>query len=228
MGQDLLTIGRVHPESTVTWRRRYRHRDPNFHLSRFEASVISRAPKDIAHVHQSDLHWVQGIGPLRLALMARPRGGEWLEDEVAGWCRESIDVVVSLLESHEVRDLELQEQPAICRRRGIEFLPFPIKDRGVPASENELIELVVALLGHLGEGRSVAVHCRAGIGRTGLVAGCLLHLLGIASQDIFPLLSRSRGTSMPDTDVQSAWVERFSKRHSGRVGSSADQAARRR
>ncbi|MBX3628101.1 MAG: dual specificity protein phosphatase family protein [Rhizobacter sp.] len=156
-----------------------------------------------------DLHWVQGIEPHKLALMPRPRGGEWLEEEVTGWCRESVKVVVSLLESHEVRELELNAQSIICKQRGIEFLHFPIKDRGVPASEAKLLELVHVLHGRLQQGQAVAVHCRAGIGRTGLVAGCLLHLLGIPGQDIFHLLSRSRGVAMPDTNAQAEWVEKF-------------------
>jgi protein-tyrosine phosphatase len=158
---------------------------------------------------QPDLYWVRDLAPYRLALMPRPRGGDWLDDEVAGWRRESIDVVVSLLESHEVRELQLQKQAAACEQNGIEFLSFPIVDRGVPASHAGLVPLVTSLHSHLLQGHAVAIHCRAGIGRTGLVAGCLLHLLGTPGQEIFPLLSRSRGVAMPDTDAQAEWAAQF-------------------
>lgn len=160
---------------------------------------------------QPELHWVRGIEPHRIALMPRPRGGECLEDEVAGWSAASIQVVVSLLEAHEVRELELRAQPALCQQRGIEFLHFPMADRGVPASEARLRELVGGLHERLQQGQAIAVHCRAGIGRTGLVAGCLLHLLGVPNRDIFHLLSRSRGVAMPDTNAQVEWVERFAR-----------------
>ena len=156
-------------------------------------------------MNRPELHWVQGIDPHRLALMPRPRGGEWLADEVASWHGASVNTVVSLLEAREVRELDLDEQPVLCRHQGIEFLQFPITDRGVPASDARLLELVSALHDRLQQGRSVAIHCRAGIGRTGLVAACLLHLLGVPGRDVFHLLSRSRGVAVPDTQAQAEW-----------------------
>ena len=36
----------------------------------------------------SDLYWVESPTPGRLAVFARPRGGDWLPDEVAGWLKE--------------------------------------------------------------------------------------------------------------------------------------------
>jgi protein-tyrosine phosphatase len=165
---------------------------------------------------QTDLHWVQGIGPHRLALMPRPRGGEWLEDEIAGWCEASVNVVVSLLEAHEIRELGLHAQPQLCERSGIEFLHLPIADRGVPPARAPLLALVNTLHSRLQQGQAVAVHCRAGIGRTGLVAGCLLHLLGVHERDIFHLLSRSRGVAMPDTSAQADWVEQFCRSQNAR------------
>jgi hypothetical protein len=34
----------------------------------------------------------------RLAIVPRPRAGDWLDDEIAAWRAEGIDLVVSLLE----------------------------------------------------------------------------------------------------------------------------------
>jgi protein-tyrosine phosphatase len=158
------------------------------------------------------IHWVQGLAPHRLGLMARPRGGEDLRAEVEAWQRAGVDVVASLLEAAEVRELGLREQPALCVAHGLEFRSFPIADRGTPRSAGDLAAFVDGLLASLLAGKAVVVHCRAGIGRTGLVAGCLVHRLGVPARDVFHVLSRSRGLSMPDTAEQIEWFEHHASR----------------
>jgi len=172
---------------------------------------------------QPELYWVRGTEPARLALMPRPRGGNWLVDEAAGWQRASINTVVSLLERHEVRELELQAEEAVCQAIGIEFLQFPIADRSTPTPEARLLEFVRGLHDRIQRGDAIAIHCRVGIGRTGLLAGCLLHLLDVPGQDIFHILSRSWGFSMPDTSVQAEWVERFCQVIPARSTSTSNQ-----
>ena len=61
-----------------------------------------------------DLFWIVGPWRGRLAIAARPRGGDWLEDEITGWRLAGIDIVVSLLESHEA-DV-YKRQAWICLR----------------------------------------------------------------------------------------------------------------
>ena len=143
--------------------------------------------------------------------MARPRGGEDLRAEVEAWCLARVDVVVSLLEPSEVRELELREQAGLCAEHGVDFRSFPIPDRGTPGSSRELLVLIEELQGHLRAGKAVAIHCRAGIGRTGLVAGCLAHRLGVPLEEVFHVLSRSRGLAMPDTAAQVEWVEKHAR-----------------
>ncbi len=134
-----------------------------------------------------------------------------MNEEIRGLHQAGIQTVVSLLEPQEVRELELTEQAAACRDEHIEFRSFPIPDRGTPQSLQQAAVLFNDLNAQLLQGRAIAVHCRAGIGRTGLVAGCLLHLLGVPFKEVFHMLSRSRGVSMPDTAQQADWVERFAR-----------------
>ncbi|MES2944091.1 MAG: tyrosine-protein phosphatase [Pseudomonadota bacterium] len=157
------------------------------------------------------VHWIAGIEPYRIGLMARPCGGEMLREEVQAWHAASVNTVVSLLESHEVRDLDLGEEAAICDEFGISFYRFSIPDRGTPQSMRETFSLVAELHSKLVQGESLLIHCRAGIGRTGLLAACLLYKLNVPRSEIFKVLSKSRGTSMPDTSAQAAWVDKFAR-----------------
>lgn len=88
--------------------------------------------------------------------------------------------MLTLLESPEVQELELLEEQALCEKLGIEFLSFPISDRSVPSSLREAKTLVAGLVAKVQSGVGVGVHCRAGIGRSGLVAGCVLLQLGVS------------------------------------------------
>ncbi len=159
----------------------------------------------------SSVYWVDTPRPGRLAIMARPRAGEWLEDEVAGWQTQAIDAVVSLLEHGEVFELELRLEPELCRTRAIEFISFPIPDRGVPASAREARSLAQRLADMLGNGKAVAVHCRAGIGRSSLVAACALVCMGVGPRIAFDKIAQARGVAVPDTGHQRDWVLRFAE-----------------
>ena len=72
-----------------------------------------------------------------MAISPRPRGGEWLDDEMKGWRRAGIDLVVSLLEPAEAEDLGLDEERKYCDANGMEFYTLPIVDRSVPDPDAE-------------------------------------------------------------------------------------------
>jgi len=157
----------------------------------------------------SELYWITERASGRLAIMARPRAGDWLDDEIGNWRASGIDVVVSLLEAEEVSDLGLQHERALCEGHGIGFLSFPIADRGVPASMREAKALAEALLGRIADGQAVAIHCRAGIGRSSIIAGSVLVLDGMSADDALTAIAAARRTPVPDTDAQRVWLAGF-------------------
>src|SRR5262245_59392487 len=142
----------------------------------------------------------------RLAIMPRPRAGDWLEDEAASWRRQGLDIVVSLLEDAEVAELGLGAEPELCERAGLQFVRFPLPDRGVPADAPAVSELVSALVAELRTGRGVGIHCRIGVGRSASLAVCVLAALGVPVESGWAAVQRSRGLSVPDTLAQRAWV----------------------
>lgn len=159
-----------------------------------------------------EAYWIRDIDPLRLAMMARPRGGEWLEDEVSAWKQMGLHTVVSLLHQYEADELGISAEERACVRHGIRYRSFPIKDRGTPESERKFLELADEVAALVKAGSAVAIHCRAGIGRSGLFAGAVLLRLGVPAAQVFAVLSRARGLAVPDTPAQAEWFHSVAAR----------------
>jgi protein-tyrosine phosphatase len=156
---------------------------------------------------RAELYWIESSFPGRLAIGPRPRGGDWLEDEIADFRRAEIQVVVSLLTPSEVRELALADEPALCRAAGIEFLNFQIPDRDVPASRVAFTAFANDVHRRISEGRTVFAHCRAGIGRSSMMIVAVLALGGVPVGEAFARVIRARGRGVPDTPEQRAWIE---------------------
>lgn len=160
---------------------------------------------------QTELYWIEGSWRGRLAIMPRPRGGDWLEDEIQSWRQAGIDVIVSLLTPEEESDLNLIAEEALSRANGIEFISFPIVDRGVPASSATFAEQLHSLADYLADGQNVAVHCRQGIGRAALVAICLLIMSGLEPAAAIERVGSARGCPVPETPEQRGWIMEFAR-----------------
>jgi protein-tyrosine phosphatase len=160
---------------------------------------------------RTELYWIEAPWQGKLAILPRPRGGDWLEDEVRGWRAAGVDVVVSLLTSDEVADFDLAQEGSLCEAHGIDFRPFPIVDRSVPASRKATLDFVKKLAKLLMDGKSIAIHCRQGIGRSALIAASLLVLGGIAPEAAFQRVSEGRGCSVPETSEQRQWLMEFTQ-----------------
>lgn len=157
------------------------------------------------------IYWLPGPWLGKLSILARPRPGDWLSDEVGGWRAASVHVVVSLLCDLEEIELGLTEEADVVQRNGLRFISFPIEDYAVPASEDTLRGLLTELDGLLTQGKNVGIHCRGGIGRSSLVAACLLVNSGLTVQESFQLITKSRGVTVPDTLDQREWVSDFAR-----------------
>ena len=152
----------------------------------------------------------------RLAIAARPRGGEWLEDDVRALRLAGVDVLISALTEDERAELALMEEEGVSRARGLDYISFPIQDRGVPASMPAAAQLVQWVQSHLDSGKTVAIHCRSAIGRSSMLAAAVLTASGTAVDAAFQEIEKARGLSVPDTPEQQAWVEMFRRSKVGR------------
>jgi ADP-ribosylglycohydrolase len=98
--------------------------------------------------------------------------------------------------------------------RRVEHLREPIVDHGVPASRETMARILAMIDGALDSGHTVYLHCRAGIGRSAMAAGCwLAERSGDGGQALrelaacWPQAAQSRHwLRVPETDEQVRFV----------------------
>jgi protein-tyrosine phosphatase len=162
-----------------------------------------------------ELYWLDGSWPGRLAVGPRPRGGDWLKDDIAGWKRADVNAVLSLLTPEEERDLDLRGEAGEVTTQGMDFTSFPIPDRQIPRSEAKWSEVLEKVARDLSRGKNVLVHCRQGIGRSGLVAACLLVKKGMSPGAAVESVSAARGMPVPETEEQRDWIDHYAVASTG-------------
>lgn len=128
---------------------------------------------------------------------------------MASWRRSGIDTVFSLLTAEEEQDLDLKNEGREVKAHGMDFGSLPIPDRQVPNSESELSAILEQLDADLSSGKNIVIHCRQGVGRTGLVAACLLVTKGLAPKAAVKTISAARGNTVPETDEQRHWIDHY-------------------
>jgi protein-tyrosine phosphatase len=61
-------------------------------------------------------------------------------------------------------------------------------------------------------GKNVAIHCRQGIGRSGLLAAASLMTSGIGAREAGDAVTKARGVTVPETPGQMQWLNQLATR----------------
>ncbi|MEV6811692.1 tyrosine protein phosphatase [Micromonospora sp. NPDC051296] len=162
------------------------------------------------------LFTIDQTSPGQLSTMAKPRGGDWLTDEMAALHAAGVDILVCALTAAELDDVDLVDEPRAARHAGMEFVPIPIRDRGVPDPATVLPELQ-RLAAQLRHGAHIVTHCRFGIGRASLLATSILVLNGLPPDLAWSQLEHARGLTVPDTPEQRIWPHELLARANGQA-----------
>jgi ADP-ribosylglycohydrolase/predicted protein tyrosine phosphatase len=117
-------------------------------------------------------------------------------------------VLVCLLEPAEMNYLQIPELVEVARELGFQVLRLPIRDVSVPDSAERLRELVGDILTAASQGKTVAIHCRGGFGRSGLVAACCLVARGLEPEQAIRLVRQTRPGAI-ETPAQAQAVRDF-------------------
>jgi len=137
--------------------------------------------------------------PLRvrgnLLLHSMPGRYETLESVWNQVRKEAVRAIVCLAERDELheksceyaRALEAGAVPCLV-------LPFEIPDRGAPADRDAFWALAGDVAKRLRSGETVLIHCAGGVGRTAMLAVCVLLALGELASDARSAVSRAGST----------------------------------
>ena len=106
---------------------------------------------------------------------------------------------------------EREHDPSLLARHGLTEVHLPVRDF-TPPSPEQLDAGVEVITQALAEGKGVAVHCRAGLGRTGTLLACYLVHKGLQAEEAIAQVRATRPGSV-ETLSQEAAVLAYAKRH---------------
>ncbi len=156
-----------------------------------------------------DVFWIPCDEPGRIGIATRPRGGEWLKDDMLFLHNAGTNLLISMLTPEESYELQLEMEEELCQKEGMNYQSVPIPDRGVPSTRKNVAELALQWAKLLKSGTNIVVHCRQGIGRSAVMVALVLVTCGMKVDLAFQAIAKARGRSVPDTEEQRAWVEQY-------------------
>ena len=166
----------------------------------------------------SDSHpmWIAEIdlGDRKLGLSICPgkfqpnaMSGAWnrsLDKDLDKIKKQGYDVVVSLIEDTEFKELQVTELQEVTESFGMQWIWAPIADAGVP--DGQAYEGLNSVVDLLESNQSVFVHCKGGLGRAGTVtAWALTHFERTSESAIIEVRSARKGAI--ENRQQEEWVK---------------------
>ena len=115
-----------------------------------------------------------------------------------------VGVLVSLMEHDEYSDLEIPELFQEAEDQGMEVFYLPIPDYGVPNApeDDDYKPFIKDIAKRIEEGEIVVVHCRGGLGRSGLVASSVLVALGHSAEGAIKTVRGAREGAVETPDQE--------------------------
>ncbi len=117
-----------------------------------------------------------------------------LSDSIGQLKAAGAAAVITLMPTHELEQNDVAHIGVICEELGLEWYQLPIEDDCAPEQtfETAFADDKTAILALLQAGKKVAIHCKGGSGRTGLVAAILMTQLGYDKTEAQALVQQLR------------------------------------
>jgi ADP-ribosyl-[dinitrogen reductase] hydrolase len=128
-------------------------------------------------------------------------GGRGLAEDIEAIYAWGAKTVITLVEYQELQWLEVLDLGRLVGEAGMRWLHLPIVDCSAPNRAFEEIwdSVRPGVMSRLGAGERICIHCRAGLGRTGLVAGMILVECGVSPSLAIEMVRKVRPGSIETT-----------------------------
>jgi len=124
-----------------------------------------------------------------------------LHDSVATLKEAGTNMLLTLMFDQEMNKNNAQSLPSICAEHDISWAQLPILDDAAPDGmfEAQWLAKKATILEVVNNQGSVAVHCKGGSGRTGLVIALILLAFGWPAQKVIQEVQKIRPNALKNT-----------------------------
>ncbi|MDO6718036.1 tyrosine-protein phosphatase [Psychrosphaera sp. 1_MG-2023] len=124
-----------------------------------------------------------------------------LSDAISTLKHAGTSMLITLMFDDEMAKNNVQSLPTECLKHDIEWVQLPIVDDAAPAQafENQWHVQKDKILEQLKNKGTIAVHCKGGSGRTGLVIGLILLSIGWPAEKIIKQIQQRRPNALKNS-----------------------------
>jgi len=108
-------------------------------------------------------------------------GPHWrdLDSDAAALRRPEVDVLLLLVEDHELEHCRATDVAEVLPAHGVELVHHPLVDLERPTHDRAYRERIVEMVARVRAGEKLAIACRSGLARADMTSTCLLREAGL-------------------------------------------------
>ncbi|MDN3380795.1 MULTISPECIES: dual specificity protein phosphatase family protein [unclassified Pseudoalteromonas] len=124
-----------------------------------------------------------------------------LEESVITLQQAGTNIILTLMHDEELAKNNADQLPILCKLHNITWLQLPILDDAAPAQEfaTQWQEHKSTIANAVKNQATIAVHCKGGSGRTGLVIALILLAHGMPTDEIIKQVQNIRPNALKNT-----------------------------
>jgi protein-tyrosine phosphatase len=136
--------------------------------------------------------------------------GSSLEDALQALKQAGAHAVLTLMPHAELALNAAGNLPALCTTQGLDWLHLPVADEQVPQAGFDVAwpAVMANIRGLLEADKGIAIHCKGGSGRTGLIAARILIELDITPSEAIDRVQALRPKAIQHP-AHADWIARF-------------------